>query len=110
MADNGITKEDLQDALAAMEERLEQKLDTRLAATENRFREMLEGRLDVVEERLKDHTMHVVQAMETKILAEFWKWGRTSDMRTRQALAETAALSERLTAAEDRITALEHRK
>jgi hypothetical protein len=37
------------------------------------------------------------------------KWGRTSDMRTRQALTEAGMLGERMLALEDRISALERK-
>ncbi|HZL57993.1 MAG TPA: hypothetical protein VFC21_12965 [Bryobacteraceae bacterium] len=51
-----------------------------------------------------------IERVETNLLTEFWKWGRTSDIRTRQALGDTAALSERLLNAEDRISVLERKR
>ena len=69
----------------------------------------MEGRMDALEERLKDFVRQSDHDLETKIIGEFWKWSRTSDMRTKQAIESTNTLSERLLAIEDRITALERR-
>jgi hypothetical protein len=74
------------------------------------FRDILDGRLDALEQRLKDHTAEAVRDMETKILTEFHKWGSTSDMRTRQAIADIGMFSERLLNVEDRLTALERQR
>jgi hypothetical protein len=70
----------------------------------------VDGRIDAVEERLKDFVAKADHDLETKIITEFHKWGRTSDMRTRTAITETALLGERMLAVEDRITALERER
>ncbi len=50
-----------------------------LAETEVRIMERLDGRLDAVETRLKEFAREADRDLETKIIAEFWKWGRTSE-------------------------------
>jgi hypothetical protein len=79
--------------------------------------ERVDGRIDASEERMKDTIRKSIEAAETKLLAEFWKWGRTTDIRTREAIADTAAtgtkaqmLSERLLNIEDRVSALERER
>ena len=85
---NGITKQDLFD----MEARLETRLTERIT---ERIMERVGGRIDAVEERLKDYIAKADHDLETKIITEFHKWGRTSDMRTRQAITDTGLLGER---------------
>ena len=77
-----------------MDEELKTYLDakfaevgTKLAGVDGRFAEV-----DVKLAELRAHVSEECEKVETKLLGEFWKWGRTSDMRTRQALAESAAL------------------
>jgi len=86
-----------------MDEDLKQHLD----AMEARLMERLAGRIDAVEDRIKDHISRSDHDLETKIITEFHKWGRTSDMRTRQAITDVGLLGERMLAVEDRISALE---
>ena len=40
----------------------------------------------------------------------FYKWGRTSDVRTRQALTDIGMLNERMLNIEDRVSAIERSK
>ena len=63
-----------------------------------------------MEARLMAHTSQECEKVETRLLTEFYKWGRTSDIRTRQALAEAAAIGERMLNVEDRVTTLERSK
>jgi len=56
---------------------------------------------------MKDYVGSAIHDLETKIITEFHKWGRTSDMRTKQAITDTGILGERMLAVEDRISALE---
>ena len=51
-----------------------------------RIMQRLEGRIDAVEERLKTYISGECEKVETKLLAEFHKWGSTADMRTRQTM------------------------
>jgi hypothetical protein len=67
----------------------------------------LEARSEEMEARLKTHTSLECEKIETKLLREFWKWGSTSDIRTRQSMETTNALNERMLNVEDRISALE---
>lgn len=70
----------------------------------------LKTHLEAMEARLKTHTSLECEKIETKLLREFWKWGSTSDIRTRQSMENTNALNERMLNAEDRISALERSK
>jgi len=45
------------------------------------IKELLEGRLDPAEERMKAVVADSVRNMETRVISEFWKWGRSSDAR-----------------------------
>ena len=69
--------------------------------------EDLKKYLEAMEGRLLQHVSQECEKVETKLLTEFHKWGRTSDMRTRQAITDTGILGERMLAVEDRISALE---
>ena len=71
--------------------------------------ERVGGRIDAVEDRLKDFIRNADHDLETKIIGEFWKWGRTSDLRTKQALDNVAVFNERMMAIEDRVSSLERR-
>ena len=81
-----------------------------LGQSEARIMARVEGRMDAVEDRLKDFIRHADEDLETKIAAAFWKWARSSDVRTRQAISDTGFLSERLLTIEDRLSSLEQRK
>jgi len=100
-----------------MDEDLKKYLDAQFAEvrseiekTEGRVMDRVGGRIDAVEDRLKDFIAKADHDMETKLLTEFQKWGRTSDMRTRQALTNAELLGERMLAVEDRISALERQR
>jgi hypothetical protein len=67
----------------------------------------LKAYLAAMEARLVTHVSVECEKIETKLLTEFHKWGRTSEMRTRQAMTDVGFLGERLIAAEERISALE---
>ncbi len=85
-------------------------IDTQFGELEARIMERVGGRIDAVEERLKDYIRAADHDLETKIIGEFHKWGRTSDMRTRQAITDTGLLGERMLAVEDRVSALERER
>jgi hypothetical protein len=93
-----------------MDEDLKEYLDAKFSASEARIMERVEGRLDAVEARLKDFIGASDHDMETKIITEFHKWARTSDMRTRTALTNAEFLGERMLAVEDRVSALERQR
>ena len=80
-----------------------------VATMKDRIMARVDGRIDAVESRMRDFVGSAILDLETKIVGEFWKWGRTSDMRTRQSLGESAALNERMLNVEDRVSALQRR-
>lgn len=86
------------------------ELGERIDAVEGRIMDRVDGRIDAVEERMKDYARQGLHELETKIITEFHKWGRTSDMRTRQAITDTGLLGERMLAVEDRVAALERER
>jgi hypothetical protein len=77
---------------------------------ERRIMERVGGRIDAAEDRLKVFIHQADHDLETKVITEFHKWGRTSDMRTRQAITDVGLLGERMLAVEDRVSALERDK
>src|SRR5580700_10677479 len=85
-------------------------IDGKFLEFETRIMARVDGRIDAVEERMKDFVRQSNHDLETKIITEFHKWGRTSDMRTRQAITDTGLLGERMLAVEDRISALERER
>ncbi len=50
-----------------------------------------------------------IEASETHLLTEFWKWGRAADQRIRRMEHSDATTTERLTAMEERIFTLERK-
>ncbi len=74
------------------------------------IRSIVVGRLDATEERMKEFAGQMAGDMETRIIAEFWKWGRSADIRYRQDHSVILSLDARVQAVEDRITDLERSK
>jgi hypothetical protein len=68
-------------------------MDAELKAHLEAMEARLKAHTEEMEARLKAHTSLECEKVETKLLREFYKWGRTSDIRTRQALAESATLA-----------------
>jgi hypothetical protein len=89
------------------EKRIMERVDARFTDFEKRIMERVGGRIDAAEERLKEFIGNADRDLETKIIREFWKWARTSDLRTNQAISTSQSVSDRLLAVEDRVTALE---
>jgi hypothetical protein len=84
---------------------MDEDLKAYLGAMETRLKAHVDGRLDAVEARLREFMTQADFDLETKIVGEFWKWRRSSDIRTREAIGDSAAtaakaqlLSERLLA------------
>lgn len=50
-----------------------------------------------------------IERTETRLLSEFWKWGRSSDQRTRRIEHSDATTVERLAAIEERVFTLERK-
>jgi UDP-N-acetyl-D-mannosaminuronic acid transferase (WecB/TagA/CpsF family) len=82
-------------------------VDDHVSAVEARIMVRVGGRIDAFEERLKDCVREALRDLETRLAAEFRKWGRTADLRTRQVISDVSLFGERLMAVEDRMTALE---
>ena len=100
---------DLKLHLEGMEARIMERVGDQIAGSEARMMERVDGRIDAAEQRLKAHTSQECEKVETKLLTEFHKWGRTSDMRTREAIRHADTLEERMLAPEDRISAIERK-
>ena len=64
-----------------------------------------DGKLESMERRLKEHT----EIVETRLLSEFWKWGRVTDQRLRRLDVGEATTVDRLATIEERVFALERR-
>jgi hypothetical protein len=62
-----------------------------------------------METRLKLHTSEECEKVETKLLAEFWKWGRVNDQKMRRVEFSDATTVERLSILEERIFTLERK-
>lgn len=67
--------------------------------------EQLKSYLEGMENRL----VETMRDTETRLLAEFWKWGRSSDQRMRRVEQSDATTIERLAAMEERIFTLERK-
>lgn len=65
--------------------------------------EDLKTYLEEMKRELREHT----EAVETRLLLEFWKWARQADARYRQHHSSVTGLDERVMLVEDRITAVE---
>jgi hypothetical protein len=65
--------------------------------------EDLKTYLEEMKRELREHT----EAVETRLLLEFWKWARQADARYRQHHAAVTGLDERVMLVEDRITGIE---
>jgi hypothetical protein len=100
-----------------MDQELKPYLDGKFAALDGssvevggRFIEHFDRRMDAFEGRMKDFIQQLTQEAGTRIIAAFQNVARTSDMRTRQAIADTGLLGERMLNVEDRISALERER
>ncbi|MDQ6665031.1 MAG: hypothetical protein M3Z23_11625, partial [Acidobacteriota bacterium] len=79
-------------------------MDTRFDAMDTRF-DAMDTRFDAMERQFKE----ALEATETKLLTEFWKWARTLDAKLRRMEASDAATAERLTILEERVFTLERK-
>lgn len=66
----------------------------------------LKAGMAAMKQELLDHS----EAVETRLLTEFWKWARTADARYRQSIAVVTVLDERVQAVEDRVADLERKR
>jgi hypothetical protein len=67
--------------------------------------EELKRHLDGMEARL----IEAIRDTETRLLSEFWKWGRSSDQRVRRIEQSDATTVERLAAIEERVFTLKRK-
>jgi len=88
---------------------VESRIMAHVDVMESRIMARVEGRIDACEDRMKQEMSQKAETVENKLLGEFWKWGRTAEMRTRQALVNVTEFNERLMAIEDRISSLERK-
>ena len=77
-----------------MDADLKQYLDVKFTEVEVRFQSM-DARMEAMEARLRQQVGIECEKVETKLLTEFHKWGRTSDMRTRGRPSPTRGCSAR---------------
>ncbi len=74
--------------------------------------EDLKKHLEGLEHRLDERFAGVraeIEALETRLLSEFWKWGRVADQRIRRMEHSDATTTERLMVMEERIFTLERK-
>ena len=101
--------QELKEYLQAMEGRMDAKLDglgSRMDAKLEGLESKIDAKLDCLEIRVKDH----VEIVETRLLTEFWKWARTSDIKGRQSSNDIGTLTERMNAVEERLRDIEFRR
>lgn len=76
-----------------MDDELKQYLDAKFKDIDAKFMDMHEE----------------LERTETRLLSEFWKWGRSADQRIKRMEHSDATTVDRLTNLEERIFALERR-
>jgi chaperonin cofactor prefoldin len=96
--DNPVTRQELDAALAALEQRLEDRLDQRF-----------EGRMDTLEQRMKDHVAECIHQLETRLLQAFYGFAETNNRRIEQMETSATALSNRVSTLESRMLGVEKR-
>ena len=70
------------------------------------YLEDMEGR---IVSALKAHVSEKCENVETKLLAEFWKWGRGNDQKMRRVEFSDATTVERMAILEERVFTLERK-
>jgi hypothetical protein len=90
-----MTDEQLQSLFAGIERHLDKRIDT------------LEQRIDARFTAFGQEVDAKLEAQETRILGEFWKWARGMEARMRMHDAINAATLERLAGIEERVLNLE---
>ena len=82
-----------------------ESLETRLRGD----MESLESRLRGDMEKLESRVHADIEGVETKLLTEFWKWGRASEQKMRRVEFSDATTVERLSILEERVFTLERK-
>jgi hypothetical protein len=85
---------------------MDAELKEYLQGMEARMSATVEARIVESEARMKEHT----ETVETRLLSEFWKWARTTDMKARLQNNHVIGLEERIGSVEERIRELEFRR
>jgi uncharacterized protein involved in exopolysaccharide biosynthesis len=104
-----------------MDEELKTYLEGKFAQVDARFEqvdarfEQVDARFAQVDKRFGEVDAHFAQIREelhdteTRLLSEFWKWGRTTEIRVRRLEGLDQTTAERLAAMEERIFTLERK-
>jgi hypothetical protein len=67
--DNPVTRQELDAALEALEQRMDQRF---------------EGRMDTLEQRMKDHVAECIHQLETRLLQAFYGFAESNNRRIEQ--------------------------
>jgi hypothetical protein len=93
--EGAMSDDQLQALFAGMERHLDNRADA------------IEQGVAAAEQRLEARFDAKIEALETKLLSEFWKWARGIEARMRMHDAINAASLERLSGIEERVLNLE---
>jgi hypothetical protein len=91
-----------------------EQVDARFEQVDARF-EQVDARFEQVDARFAQvytqfaQTREAIHDSETRLLSEFWKWGRTTEIRVRRLEGQEAWTADRLAAMEERIFTLERK-
>jgi hypothetical protein len=94
---------------------IETKFDTRFKDLDTKFDTKfndLETKIEVNAAATRvefDEVRSQIERTETRLLSEFWKWGRNADQRIHRVEASDATTVERLRSIEDRVFTLERK-
>ena len=102
---NPVTRQELEAALEAFEQRIERRMDEKLAAQDQRF----EGRMDTLEQRMKEHVAECIHQLETRLLQAFYGFAESNNRRSEQMETSATALSNRVSTLESRMLGVEKR-
>ena len=109
------------DSLTNQCENIEKRMEGHVTAQCESIEKRLEGHVtaqwESIEKRLeagivsslKAHVTEECEKVETKLLAEFWKWGRNADQRIRRVEFSDTTTVDRVSALEERVFTLERR-
>jgi len=103
---------ELKQHLENMEARLRQQtesMETRLRQQTESMEARLRKQAESTEARLREHVSLECEKVETKLLAEFWKWGRTTEQKIRRIEFSDATTVERIAILEERVFTLERK-
>jgi hypothetical protein len=96
---------ELKQHMQHMEARIVDRPDSMEDRVVDRVTERVAGRIDAVEERMRDAITRADLGLESKLIAEFWKWG----LRNRHQAPVIKARSSQISYARQPITCSCHR-